>query len=151
MAAGGGTRPPFALEEIRGVSILPLAPVAAPCHRSASNGGEECIGIPLHRYLRKQSLLNILTAVCSVSGGQAPFTRAFGIDKENCKFVLPANTCSVTLLLQHGERRLLASLHKHAQKAACFVKLLEDLECLAMIKGKNNNNNKKKRRRRQLV
>lgn len=36
--ARGGMRPVFALEEIRGVSILPLAPDAAPCHRSALNG-----------------------------------------------------------------------------------------------------------------
>lgn len=83
----------FALEETRGVNIFPLALNVVPCHHTPLMQ-ERSIGIQLHRYLRKQSLLNILTAVCSVSRGHVQYTGGLGIDKENCKFVLPA-TCAL--------------------------------------------------------
>lgn len=88
-----GIKHSFALEEIRGVSISPLDLSEVPCHYTPEMEAQS-IGIQLHRYLRKQSLLNILTAVCSVSRGHVLYTGGLRIDKENCKFVLPA-TCAL--------------------------------------------------------
>ena len=81
------------LRKTRGVNISLLALNVVPCHHPPFTW-EQFIGIQLHRYLRKQSLLNILTAVCSVSRGHVQYTGVLGIDKENCKFVLPA-TCAL--------------------------------------------------------
>lgn len=84
----------FALEENQRSKRFPTSSVnVVPCHHSPLML-ERSIGIQLLRYLRKQSLLNILTAVCSVSRGHVQYTGGLGIDKENCKFVLPA-TCAL--------------------------------------------------------
>lgn len=76
--ARGGIGPIFVLEEIRGVCVSLLAPDAAPCHRSALNGrAAYWYSAAAAQVSEKAEPLNILTAFCSVSRGQAPFTRAF--------------------------------------------------------------------------
>lgn len=72
----------FALEE-SGVfpppapTVVPCQPPPTPSHplsKRQQQWRRRSIGIQRLRYLRKQSLLNILTAVCSVSRGHASYT-----------------------------------------------------------------------------
>lgn len=92
----GGKKTLSTFLPLRKAAFSPPAPTVVPCRPPPSLPKRQqrrrlrSIGIQRLRYLRKQSLLNILTAVCSVSRGHVPYTGGLWIDKENCKFVLPA-------------------------------------------------------------